>query len=160
MQQKPTSSTQTSHQQMAGPSMNASSSSTSQSNQNQDDHYHYTTSSDTQLTDTQQMTSAAITSAASQQHISQNGYATSISNTSVQSTPSFNQSPSIGGAQTAWRGSSTVTYTPSPSMQPDSRPMNQQFCESLSNCFSRNVHVLFSFANSIHASKGLPCRQM
>lgn len=130
-QQKPTSSTQTSHQQMAGPSMNASSSSTSQSNQNQDDHYHYTTSSDTQLTDSQQMTSAAITSA-SQPHIAQNGYSTSISNSTSQSTPTFNQSHSISGAQTAWRGSSTVTYTPSATMQPDSRPVNQPFCESLS----------------------------
>lgn len=131
-QQKPTSSTQTSHQQMAGPSMNASSSSTSQSNQNQDDHYHYTASSDTQLTDSQQMTSAAITSASSQPHIAQNGYSTNNSNSSAQSTPTFNQSHSISGAQTAWRGSSTVTYTPSASMQPDSRPVNQPFCESLS----------------------------
>lgn len=133
MQQKPTSSTQTSHQQMAGPSMNASSSSTSQSNQAQDDNYHYnTSSSDTQHTDSQQMTSATITSAP-QVQISQNGYATSNnSNSTVQSTQSFNQSQCIGGAQTAWRGSSTVTYTPSVSMQPDSRPNHQPFCESLS----------------------------
>lgn len=138
MQQKPTSSTQTSHQQMSGTAIMSSSGGSSQqqtpqSNQQsqQENNSYFTTSADTQLTDSQQMTSAAISSASPVQ-ISQNGYSTSISNSSVQSTQSFNQSQCIGGAQTAWRGSSTVTYTPSVTMQPsDNRPVNQQYCKFL-----------------------------
>lgn len=75
-------------------------------------------------------TSASI-SAASPVQMSQNGYASSISNSNVQSTQSFAQQQCIGGAQAAaWtaRGSNTLTYTQS--MQPpDTRAINQNYCE-------------------------------
>jgi mothers against decapentaplegic homolog 4 len=131
-QQKPTSSTQTSQQQqqMAAPSLmtQPGSSQNSQSNQQTQEQNYFTTSTDTQLTDTQQMTSASI-SASSPVQMPQNGYASSINSTNVQSTQSFAQQQCIGGAQGAnWtaRGSNTLTYTQS--MQPpDSRAINQPY---------------------------------
>lgn len=107
------------------------SSQNSQSNsQSQEENYFTTsTSTDTQHTDTQQMTSASI-SATSPVQMPQNGYASSINNSNVQSTQSFAQQQCIGGAQAAWtaRGSNTLTYTQS--MQPpDARSINQQYCK-------------------------------
>ena len=135
-QQKPTSSTQTSQQQqqqqMTAPSLmnQPSSSQNSQSNQQNTEQNYFTTTSDTQLTDTQQMTSAAISATAPVQ-MPQNGYATSINNSNVQSTQSFNQQQLISGAQAAqWtaRGSNTLTYTQS--MQPpDARAINHSYCK-------------------------------
>jgi mothers against decapentaplegic homolog 4 len=137
-QQKPTSSTQTSQQQqqqqqqqMTAPAlMNQPGGSTQnpQTNQQTQEQNYFTTSSDTQLTDTQQMTSASL-AASSPVQMPQNGYASSINSTNVQSTQSFSQQQCIGGAQAAnWtaRGSNTLTYTQS--MQPpDTRTINQPY---------------------------------
>lgn len=139
-QQKPTSSTQTSQQQqqqqqMAVPSLmnQAGSSQNSQSNQQTQEQNYFTTAADTQHTDSQQMTSSSI-SATSPVQMPQNGYASSINSSNVQSTQSFSQQQQqqcIGGAQAAaWtaRGSNTLTYTQS--MQPpDSRAINQNYCK-------------------------------
>lgn len=110
----------------------------SQSNQQtQEQNNYFTTTSDTQLTDTQHMASASI-SAASPVQMPQNGYASSINNSNVQSTQPFAQQQCIGGnQQAAWtaRGSNTLTYTQS--MQPpDARAINQPYCKFL---FSFNV---------------------
>lgn len=146
-QQKPTSSTQTSQQQqMAGSSLmnQPNNSQNSQSSQQSQEQNYFTTSTDTQLTDTQQMTSAAI-SATSPVQMPQNGYASSI-NSNTQSTQSFTQQQCIGGAQAAaWtaRGSNTLTYTQS--MQPpDSRTLNQQYCEiSMKHVYQFRVYANF-----------------
>lgn len=139
LQQKPTSSTQTSQQQptqqapqiSGGTGLMTVASSQASTNQQTQEQNYFTSSADTQI-DSQQNASVTATSPV---QLSQNGYAVSINNTNVQPAQFNAQQPQqqcIGG-QAAWtaRGSNTLTYTQSmqPPDHPNSRAINQTYCE-------------------------------
>lgn len=131
LQQKPTSSTQTSQQQpqqlQATGLMTVATTQQPPTNQQPQEQNYFTSSTDTQINDSQQNASVSATSPV---QMSQNGYAVSINNTNVQQNQPYTQQQCIGG-QAPWtaRGSNTLTYTQSmqPPDHPNARAINQTY---------------------------------
>lgn len=150
-QQKPTS-TQTSQQQQQLSSstlIQAGTSQTSTNSQQSQEQGYFSTASDTQQhTDTTQ-SSAASVSATSPVQMPQNGYEVSINNAAnVQQSQSYQQQQQqCIGAQAAWiaRGSNTLTYTQSmqPPEHPNSRALNQTYCELFKSKVLKKINNYF-----------------